>query len=59
MSGLLSSNENVGIAFLVYDFRSPYITQNEGSPKERPNCKPANVAGGFEELAPLSESSLE
>ena len=30
---LLSPNENVGIALLLYYFRSPDITQDEGGPK--------------------------
>lgn len=33
MAGLLSSNKNVGIAFLLHYSRSPDITEDEGNPK--------------------------
>ena len=58
VEGLLSSNKNVGIAFLLYYSRSPDIAQDEGSPKEWPNCEAANPALASEELAPFSKSSL-
>ena len=58
VAGLLSSNKNVGIAFLFYYSRSPDITQDEGSTEEWPNCEAANPALASEGLAPFSESSL-
>lgn len=56
--GLLSPNKNVGIAFLLYYSRSPNITQDEGSPKEWPNCEAANTALAPGEFTPFSKFSL-